>query len=80
MISQKANNMTTEGQSPENVEIIIDTIEELDVITLTFDTSDKNLTIALSLGEAQFLSSWLNEAITKMTLKKLNIIPPTTRH
>ena len=56
-----------------DVDITIDASPDLETITITFLIEDEKTSIAFDIGEAQLLSIWLAEAVSRVLENKMGI-------
>lgn len=60
---------------PTDIDVTIDTTVDLEVITLTFMSKDGEVKVGFSIDEAQMLVHYLNEAVSTIILRKLELAP-----
>ena len=70
------------SEQNQEIEIEVDASEDHESVVLTFKVESRTLVLGLDLGEAQLLSTMLNDAVTGLLLQKMGLPPPIpeTRH
>jgi hypothetical protein len=67
--------MPHDEEDNEELAVTIDTDDNYEIITISFVSQERNVSIGFGIQEAQLLSLMLGEAVTAALLNKMQLFP-----